>query len=86
MTFSGLMVFDVTTASGFAEHGRVAHPHAERLATTARLLELVDQRQLRGEARASCIDDFVLSISNEVMKVSNLAQLATPVASVPLGP
>ena len=47
MTFSGLMVFDVTAASGFSLRGKVRAPGRQR----HQLQQLVDQRRVPGEAQ-----------------------------------
>jgi hypothetical protein len=79
MTFSGLMLFDTTVASGFAEHGRVAHPPTSGIScnnwwTDA---ESVVRRSL-------FLDQFVYSISDKQLKVRDVGNLAAPLVDLAL--
>jgi hypothetical protein len=70
MTFSGLMLFDAGATSGFAEHGRVAHPPTAGIScsnwwTDA---ESVVRRSL-------FLDQFVYSISDKHLKVRDVGNL-----------
>jgi len=86
MTFSGLMVYDVTAESGFAKRGQVSHPNSSTGANA------YDSRacsnwwtNARSEVRRSVfMDDFVYSISERRVKVNGLGNLASDVAEVSL--
>jgi hypothetical protein len=82
MTFTGLLVFDVTTAAGFSERGRVSHalpdddPYSmcgnwwTRASSTVR--------------RSIIMDDYIFSLSERLLKVNKLNALATDLAQVSL--
>jgi uncharacterized secreted protein with C-terminal beta-propeller domain len=79
MTFSGLMLFDAAVATGFAEHGRVAHApssgiHCGNWWTDA---ESVVRRSL-------FLDHYVYSISDAELKVRSVHALGTPLVDLPL--
>jgi hypothetical protein len=85
MTFSGLMVFDVSVADGLKERGRVAHPNTAGQYDNngcsnwwTRASSVVQ--------RSVFMDDFVYSIAQDVRSVQNLDKLATDVAAVALEP
>jgi hypothetical protein len=84
MTFSGLMVYDVTTEAGFALRGRVAHPSS----TTGTYDDAACSNwwtNASSEVRRSIfMDDFVYSISNSVVKAQNVKSMGTDLASVSL--
>jgi hypothetical protein len=92
MTFSGLMLFDVSVVDGIAERGRVAHPKLASSAGDANALGYVDTGCSNWWTRASSVvqrsvfmDEFVYSIAQDVMRVQNVTALGTDVASVALG-
>jgi hypothetical protein len=71
MTFSGLMVFDVTADSGFAERGRVSFPpdpYANCYNWWTDASSTV--------RRSLVIGDFVYSLSDTLLKVNDLAGLS----------
>ncbi len=79
MTFAGLMVFDATIDSGFAEHGRVAHtldPHASCYNWWTQASSTVK--------RSLFLDNFVYSISDAELKVRDVGALGTELVTVPL--
>jgi len=78
LTFNGLMVFDVTTAAGFAEHGRIAHSGSVSCSSWW------SDPVTNGVRRSIVMDDYVYSIANDQMIVAHLDDLSTPVASVTL--
>ncbi|MBX3224467.1 MAG: beta-propeller domain-containing protein [Labilithrix sp.] len=86
MTFSGLMVYDVTAQSGFAKRGQVSHPNAPAGSNP------YDSRACEGwwtnarsEVRRSVImDDFVYSISERRVKVNGLGNLSADIAEISL--
>ncbi len=83
MTFSGLLVYDVTANGGFSKRGQVAHPNASKG---------YDSRgcsswwtQAHSEVKRSVImDDFVYSISERRVKVNGLSNLASDIAEISL--
>ncbi len=94
MTFSGLMVFNVTTAAGFSLRGQVpfpaadaqpdpygdpwADPYAGNMCTNW-------WTQASSEVKRSLIiDNFVYSISPTTLKVNDLDDLAVDLVSLPL--
>jgi len=85
MTFSGLMVFDVTKETGFAERGRVHHTPASGQYNNAACSNWWTNAS-SAVKRSIVMDDHVLSVSDEVLKATALAQLGTPVSSVSLAP
>lgn len=77
--FSGLLAYNATAASGFADAGRVPHPtgagvHCGNWWTNA-------SSQVR---RSIVMDDYVFSISGSQIKVNRLGALASDVATVSL--
>lgn len=87
LTFSGLMVYDVTVESGFALRGKLAFPMAEPV-----------EDPYGGEAscnnwwtdassvvkRSVVMDDFVYGITDTLIQVSSLDAVEAPVGSVDL--
>ncbi|MBI3073723.1 MAG: beta-propeller domain-containing protein [Deltaproteobacteria bacterium] len=79
MTFSGLMVFNVTTAAGISERGRVSHPHSAGISCGNWWTDA------KSEVRRSIfMDDYVFSISDSRIKANQLDALATDLAEVPI--
>jgi hypothetical protein len=90
MTFSGLMVYDTTTAAGFQLRGKVAHPNASQ----------GDQQNSHGYYDMGCsnwwtnassevkrsiiMDDWVFSVSSTRIKVNKLDALSTDVKELSL--
>lgn len=90
MTFSGLMVYDTTTASGFKLRGKVAHPNASQ-GDPQNSYGYYDMgcsnwwTNASSEVKRSIImDDWVFSISTTRIKVNNLAALSTDVRELPI--
>ncbi|HLL20505.1 MAG TPA: beta-propeller domain-containing protein, partial [Kofleriaceae bacterium] len=79
MTFSGLMLFDVSATSGFAEHGRVAHPASPNITCNNWWTDASSVVR-----RSLFLDQFVYSISDRHLKVRDVGALATPVADLNL--
>jgi hypothetical protein len=78
MTFSGLMVFDVTADQGFALRGQVSFPAGE---------VSCGNWWANGSSavkRSLVIEDFVYSLSDTLLKVNGLGNLGMDLASVPL--
>ena len=81
MTFSGLLVYDATTAAGFAQRGGVAHPPATGINCSNWWTNATSQVK-----RSIIMDDTVFSISDVVVKANTLDALTVDIASVPLTP
>ena len=83
MTFSGLMVYDVTAAAGFAKRGQVAHPNAPNGYDSMACSNWWTQAS--SEVKRSVImDDFIYSISARRVKVNGLGNLASDIAEISL--
>lgn len=86
MTFSGLMVYDVTAKSGFSLRGKVAHPSD---ATTGGYDSMGCSNwwtQASSKVKRSVIlDNFVFSISEDLIKVNDLNALSKDLAVIPIG-
>jgi len=91
MTFSGLLVYDVTVGNGFSERGRVDHPQGA--------YDPDDPYGYRGAdcgnwwqdpnsqvKRSIIMDNYVFSISSTLIKVNALSDLELDVASVEIPP
>jgi hypothetical protein len=79
MTFSGLMVYQVTAAGGFSYVGGVPHEQDGTVSYNnwwTRSNSLVK--------RSVFMDDFVFSVTLEEINVSGLADLGNPVANISL--
>ncbi len=84
MTFNGLMVYDVTIETGFSYHGGI--PHAQ----------MQDDPYYGGQChnwwtesnstvkRSIIMDDYVLSIALDAIKISLLDDLEHPIKELPL--
>lgn len=90
MTFSGLMVYDVTAASGFSLRGKVAHKNVSA-GDMENDYGYYDNgcyswwTNARSEVKRSIfMDDWVFSVSDTRIKVNHLDALSTDVTEVPL--
>ncbi|HEX6245951.1 MAG TPA: beta-propeller domain-containing protein [Polyangiales bacterium] len=85
LTFSGLMVFDVSLQSGIKERGRMPFVSAEE---SARVADCNSWWTQGGSAvkRSIFLDDYAAGISDTFYKVAPLSKLNAPVASVSLLP
>ncbi|MBN9161861.1 MAG: beta-propeller domain-containing protein [Myxococcales bacterium] len=86
MTFSGLMVYDATTAGGFNLRGKVAHPSSSQQGGQQNEYGYNDLgcsswwTNASSEVKRSIImDDWVFSVSSTRIKVNNLGALSTDV-------
>ena len=85
MTFSGLMVFDVTTTGGFAKRGQVAHPNS----TSGDGYQTGSCGNWWANAtsevkRSVIMDDVVYSVSDRRVKANRLTNLGADIATVSL--
>jgi Secreted protein containing C-terminal beta-propeller domain distantly related to WD-40 repeats len=83
MSFDGLIVFDVTTAEGFKEHGRVSHQVGDSTDTYCGTW-WADPNS--GVKRSIIMDNFVYSISGTLLKVNDLANLSTDLVTLTIPP
>jgi hypothetical protein len=86
MTFSGLMVYDTTVASGFALRGKVAHPNSSQDGDQQNTYGYYDLgcsnwwTNATSEVKRSIImDDYVFSVSEKRIKVNHLDALSVDV-------
>jgi hypothetical protein len=79
MTFSGLMLYDVTVEHGFAERGRVPHPTDSDITCWNWWTNATSQVK-----RSVILENFVFSISESLIKVNALDDLATDLAVIPI--
>ncbi len=87
MTFSGLMVYDVTAQNGFALRGKIAHPNAPVSTNGGYDSGLCNSWWTDATSvvqRSVIMDDFVYSVAPDVIRVANVSALATPVSEVSL--
>ena len=84
MTFSGLIVYDVSVQDGLAERGRVAHPGPNGMYTAncnnwwTNASSVVE--------RSIFMDDYVYSVARNIMRVQDLNAMGTDVSSVSFVP
>jgi uncharacterized secreted protein with C-terminal beta-propeller domain len=85
MTFSGLMVFDVSVADGIDERGRVAHPnHPDGTGYDDAGCTNWWSRASSDVQRSVFMDNFVYSIAQDIVHAQNVDALGKDVASVSL--
>jgi hypothetical protein len=77
MTFSGLIVYDVTAAGGFRLRGRVDHPRSPAASCSNWWTNASSEVK-----RSIIMDDYVFSVSDTLVKVNALGALATDVTSI----
>ena len=80
MTFNGLLVYDVNVDDGFSEHGRVSHGEAPEGYSCSNWWTTSNSHV----KRSIIMDDFVFSIADDQIIVSNLDDLSTPLTSIDL--
>jgi hypothetical protein len=84
MTFSGLLVYDVTLEDGFTRVGGVPHavPETEEDYSGACSSWWTDSNSV--VKRSVFLDDWVFSVADDVIKVASVGDLEHPVTSLPL--
>jgi hypothetical protein len=87
LTFTGLLVYDVTVESGFHLHGRVPHPAPSGYydASSQPTCSNWWTNASSPVKRSAFIDDYVLSLGDALVKVSPLPNLSNTVASFAVG-
>jgi hypothetical protein len=84
LTFSGLMVFDVSLEQGIREHGRM--PFVDQTSTsTAGGCSSWWSSGTSQVKRSIFMDDFAIGLSDTQYQVAPLANLSTPLRALPLG-
>lgn len=78
MSFSGLMVYNVTAATGFKLTGKVEHLKAGASCHTWWTNATSTVK------RSVVMDDYVFSVTDEVVKANHLANLPVDVAAIPI--
>ena len=85
LTFNGLMVFDVSTETGFAEHGRVSHPNTPSGSGYDSGACSNWWTNASSEVKRSVVmDSTVYSISTSRVKANDLGALSIDIANVSL--
>jgi uncharacterized secreted protein with C-terminal beta-propeller domain len=80
MTFSGLMVYDVTTTAGFSLKGKVAHPNSTQAGTYDSAGCTNWWTNANSEVKRSIVmDDYVFSVSSRRIKVNAIGNLGADV-------
>jgi hypothetical protein len=79
MTFSGLMVYDVTVDTGFSLRGKVEHPVGLGISCNNWWTDATSQVK-----RSIVMEDYVFSISEELVKINHLDDLTTDVKVLPI--
>jgi hypothetical protein len=82
LSFSGLMVFDVSLADGIKEHGRMPFADPSQLSTVACGSWWSSGKSL--VKRSIFMGDYAIGLSDTQYKVSALTALAEPLKSLPL--
>jgi uncharacterized secreted protein with C-terminal beta-propeller domain len=84
LTFSGLIVYDVTVDGGFHQRGRVAHPNASNGGYDSGACSNWWTNASSEVKRSVFMDDVVYSISERRVKANGLANLSSDIAEVSL--
>jgi uncharacterized secreted protein with C-terminal beta-propeller domain len=84
MTFSGLMVYEVTTSDGFDYWGGVAHEEPETESTYSGKCSNWWTNSNSKVKRSIFMDDYVYSIAADLIKVDHLDNLGVDVAVIDL--
>jgi hypothetical protein len=83
MKFSGLMLFEVDTATGLRERGRIAHPRPDGGFDDASCVNWWTAANSVVQ-RSIVMDDFVYSFAEDIVRIQSLNALGSDVRSVPL--
>ncbi|HEY6559469.1 MAG TPA: beta-propeller domain-containing protein [Polyangiaceae bacterium] len=83
MTFSGLLLYDVATATGFRQRGRVVHPSDPVTGMYDDTACSNWWTQASSSVKRSIVmDDFVFSVSEQLIKVNALANPSLDVVAI----
>jgi hypothetical protein len=83
-SFSGLALYDVSVANGFALKGRLAHPQRNSESYDTSLCSNGWTNGKSTVKRSVFMDNFLYSIALDVMRVATTTNLSQPIAAVPL--
>ncbi|MEY4508492.1 MAG: hypothetical protein RLZZ450_614 [Pseudomonadota bacterium] len=86
LTFSGLMVFDVSLSAGIKERGRMPFVDTASVASTVPSCSAWWTQSTSAVKRSIIMDDFVIGLSDSLYQVAGLSKLDTVLKSLPLGP
>jgi Beta propeller domain len=86
LSFSGLMVFDVSLSTGIAERGRMPFVESAALASTIPSCSSWWTDSSSAVKRSIIMDDFVIGLSDAVYQVAALGKLDSVLQSIPLTP
>jgi hypothetical protein len=78
LSFTGLLVYDVTADAGFSLRGKVAHPADDTSCGTWWSEATSDVK------RSVIMDDYLFSVSDERIKVNSLSALGTDLTTITL--
>ena len=84
ITFSGLIVYDVSIEGGLVERGRVAHPGPNGAYVASCNNWWTNATSV--VERSIFMDDFVYSVARDIMRVQDLNDMGTDVSSVSFVP
>ncbi len=79
LTFNGLLVYDVTVATGFAGRGGISHAVAPGVSCNNWWTN-----QNSTVKRSVIMDNFVYSVAEDVVKIADVANLGSPLSEVSL--
>jgi uncharacterized secreted protein with C-terminal beta-propeller domain len=89
LTFSGLMVFDVSLENGIKEHGRMPFVNTEQVTASWGANASCSTWWANSTSdvkRSIFMDDFAIGISDTLYQVAPLSSLSTVAQSLPLAP
>jgi beta propeller domain-containing protein len=88
LTFSGLMLFDIDVTTGIHEHGRVPHPLPDLASTPYGSGGCYNwwSESSSDVKRSIFMDQWVYSISDQLLQVESMDTLGSDVASIDLEP
>ena len=84
MTFSGLMVYEVTVEGGFNELGRLPHEEPETEDTYQNACGSWWTDANSPVKRSIFMDEFVFAIAEDAIDIANIADLENPIGIIPL--
>ena len=85
LSFSGLMVFDVSLTAGITERGRMPFVDAAALSASVPSCSAWWTQATSSVKRSIIMDDFVIGLSDSLYQVAGLAKLDSVLKTIPLG-
>ena len=83
-TFNGLLVFDVTTETGFEELGGISHAEPETQVSWGGPCNNWWTKAGSTVRRSIIMDDYVFSVAPDAIKIDHLSALGAGLAEIPL--